>query len=215
MADALHGEAGASTVASPLKRLLGQKRSRCRRSSVITSTCRRATRAFVRIVLKSPEGQERLRHSRHRHQAARLGSRRRTISSWRWQRTRRAEAIRAVPQRAILLDRDWRRSRQRRGSDQRRGNDRSRARAVLDRAVSVRDGKLVTWNDVKTSVAANPEALPLPQVTWSTKDLDLNITPFAAGAVRFVCALRALPRHQHVEAGQETDARISRSGRFR
>jgi hypothetical protein len=45
------------------------------------------------------------------------------------------------------------------------------------------DGKLLTWNDVKTSVAANPEALPLPQVTWSTKDFDLNITPFVAGPV--------------------------------
>jgi hypothetical protein len=45
------------------------------------------------------------------------------------------------------------------------------------------DGKLLTWNDVKTSVAANPESLPLPQVTWSTKDLDLIITPFVAGPV--------------------------------
>jgi len=44
------------------------------------------------------------------------------------------------------------------------------------------DGKLVTWNDVKTSVASNPEALPLPQVTWSAKDLDLTINAFAAGA---------------------------------
>ncbi|MEP6858675.1 MAG: discoidin domain-containing protein, partial [Gemmatimonadales bacterium] len=43
------------------------------------------------------------------------------------------------------------------------------------------DGKLVTWNDAKTSVASNPEALPLPQVTWSTKDLDLTINAFAAG----------------------------------
>jgi hypothetical protein len=45
------------------------------------------------------------------------------------------------------------------------------------------DGKLVTWNDVKTSVAPNPEALPLPQVTWSTKDLNLTINAFAAGPV--------------------------------
>ncbi|MGI8400950.1 MAG: discoidin domain-containing protein [Gemmatimonadaceae bacterium] len=45
------------------------------------------------------------------------------------------------------------------------------------------DGKLLTWNDVKTSVAANPEALPLPQVMWSAKDLDLSITPFVAGPV--------------------------------
>jgi hypothetical protein len=43
------------------------------------------------------------------------------------------------------------------------------------------DGKLVTWNDATTSVASNPEALPLPQVTWSTKDLDLTINAFAAG----------------------------------
>jgi hypothetical protein len=43
------------------------------------------------------------------------------------------------------------------------------------------DGKLLTWNDVKTSVASNPEALPLPQVTWSTTDLDLVISAFAAG----------------------------------
>ena len=45
------------------------------------------------------------------------------------------------------------------------------------------DGKLVTWNDVKTSVASNAEALPLPQVVWSTKDLDLTISAFAAGPV--------------------------------
>jgi len=44
------------------------------------------------------------------------------------------------------------------------------------------DGRLLTWNDVKTSVVANREALPLPQVNWSTKDLDLTITAFAAGA---------------------------------
>ena len=43
------------------------------------------------------------------------------------------------------------------------------------------DGKLVTWNDATTSVASNPEALPLPQVTWSTKDLDLTINAFAGG----------------------------------
>jgi len=43
------------------------------------------------------------------------------------------------------------------------------------------DGKLVTWNDVKTSVIANREALPLPQVNWSTKDLDLNVNAFAGG----------------------------------
>jgi len=45
------------------------------------------------------------------------------------------------------------------------------------------DGKLVTWNDVKTSVASNAEALPLPQVVWSTKDVDLTISAFAAGPV--------------------------------
>jgi hypothetical protein len=45
------------------------------------------------------------------------------------------------------------------------------------------DGKLVTWNDAKTSVASNPESLPLPQVTWSTKDLDLTINAFASGPV--------------------------------
>ncbi|MDP9279296.1 MAG: discoidin domain-containing protein, partial [Gemmatimonadota bacterium] len=44
------------------------------------------------------------------------------------------------------------------------------------------DGKLVTWSDAATSVASNPEALPVPQVTWSTKDLDLTINAFAAGA---------------------------------
>ncbi|MFL5640089.1 MAG: discoidin domain-containing protein, partial [Gemmatimonadaceae bacterium] len=44
------------------------------------------------------------------------------------------------------------------------------------------DGRLLTWNDVKTSVATSPEALPLPQVVWSTTDLDLTITAFAAGA---------------------------------
>lgn len=43
------------------------------------------------------------------------------------------------------------------------------------------DGKLLTWNDVKTSVAANPEGLPLPQVVWSTGDIDLIINAFAAG----------------------------------
>jgi hypothetical protein len=44
------------------------------------------------------------------------------------------------------------------------------------------DGKLITWSDVKTSVASSPEALPLPSVTWSAKDLDLNISAFAGGA---------------------------------
>jgi hypothetical protein len=43
------------------------------------------------------------------------------------------------------------------------------------------DGKLVTWNDVKTSVTPNHEALPLPQVSWSTKDLDVTIDAFAGG----------------------------------
>ncbi|HXN75228.1 MAG TPA: discoidin domain-containing protein, partial [Gemmatimonadaceae bacterium] len=45
------------------------------------------------------------------------------------------------------------------------------------------DGKLVTWNDANTSVASNAESLPLPQVVWSTKDLDLTISAFAAGPV--------------------------------
>ncbi|HKC82033.1 MAG TPA: hypothetical protein VKB91_12620, partial [Gemmatimonadaceae bacterium] len=44
------------------------------------------------------------------------------------------------------------------------------------------DGKLITWNDAKTSVASNPESLPMPQVTWSANDLDLTINAFAAGA---------------------------------
>lgn len=43
------------------------------------------------------------------------------------------------------------------------------------------DGKLLTWNDVKTSVAGNAEGLPLPQVVWSANDLDLIINAFAAG----------------------------------
>ncbi|MFL5509331.1 MAG: discoidin domain-containing protein, partial [Gemmatimonadaceae bacterium] len=45
------------------------------------------------------------------------------------------------------------------------------------------NGKLITWSDAKTSVAGNPEGLPLPQVVWSANDIDLTITPFAAGAV--------------------------------
>ena len=45
------------------------------------------------------------------------------------------------------------------------------------------DGKLITWNDVSRSVASNAESLPLPQVVWSTKDLDLTISAFAAGPV--------------------------------
>src|SRR5258705_822965 len=44
------------------------------------------------------------------------------------------------------------------------------------------DGRLITWNDAKTSVASNPESLPMPQVTWSANDLDLTINAFAAGA---------------------------------
>ncbi|MDP9203142.1 MAG: discoidin domain-containing protein, partial [Gemmatimonadota bacterium] len=43
------------------------------------------------------------------------------------------------------------------------------------------DGRLVTWSDATTSVTPNREALPLPQVAWSTKDLDLTISAFAAG----------------------------------
>jgi hypothetical protein len=45
------------------------------------------------------------------------------------------------------------------------------------------DGRLVTWNDAKIAVASNAEALPLPQVVWSVNDVDLTITPFAAGPV--------------------------------
>jgi F5/8 type C domain len=45
------------------------------------------------------------------------------------------------------------------------------------------DGKLVTWNDAKTSVAGNPESLPLPRVDWTSGDVGLSITPFAAGPV--------------------------------
>ncbi|MEA2765006.1 MAG: hypothetical protein QOK07_1410, partial [Gemmatimonadaceae bacterium] len=44
------------------------------------------------------------------------------------------------------------------------------------------DGKLLTWNDVKTSVTPNREALPLPQVSWSTTDLDFSINAFAGGS---------------------------------
>src|SRR5258706_11063131 len=36
---------------------------------------------------------------------------------------------------------------------------------------------------MSTSVARTAEALPLPQVVWSTKDLDLTISAFAAGPV--------------------------------
>lgn len=43
------------------------------------------------------------------------------------------------------------------------------------------DGKLLTWNDVQTSVASNAEGLPLPQIVWSANDLDLIINAFAAG----------------------------------
>jgi hypothetical protein len=43
------------------------------------------------------------------------------------------------------------------------------------------DRTLITWNDAKTSIVANREALPLPQVNWSTKDLDLTINAFAGG----------------------------------
>ncbi len=43
------------------------------------------------------------------------------------------------------------------------------------------DDRLITWNDAKTAVVADPEALPIPQVTWSARDLDLSITTFAAG----------------------------------
>jgi hypothetical protein len=45
------------------------------------------------------------------------------------------------------------------------------------------NGKLITWNDAKTSVASNAESLPLPQVVWSANDIDLTITAFAAGGV--------------------------------
>src|SRR4051812_6336046 len=45
------------------------------------------------------------------------------------------------------------------------------------------DGKLVTWSDAKTSVAQSADGLPLPQVVWSTGDVDLTINAFAAGAV--------------------------------
>ena len=45
------------------------------------------------------------------------------------------------------------------------------------------NGKLLTWNDVKTSVSSNPEGLPLPQVVWSADDVDLIISAFAAGPV--------------------------------
>jgi hypothetical protein len=45
------------------------------------------------------------------------------------------------------------------------------------------DGRLVTWNDAKISVAGDPESLPLPRVNWTAGDVDLSIAPFAAGPV--------------------------------
>lgn len=45
------------------------------------------------------------------------------------------------------------------------------------------DGKLVTWNDAKTSVAGDPEGLPLPRVNWTAGDIGLSISAFAAGPV--------------------------------
>ncbi|HUQ98255.1 MAG TPA: discoidin domain-containing protein, partial [Gemmatimonadaceae bacterium] len=44
------------------------------------------------------------------------------------------------------------------------------------------EGKLVTWNEAKISVVPDPEALPIPRVNWSTGDIELRITGFAAGA---------------------------------
>ncbi|MBA3466533.1 MAG: hypothetical protein H0T21_03925, partial [Gemmatimonadaceae bacterium] len=41
------------------------------------------------------------------------------------------------------------------------------------------DGKLITWADAQTSVLAEPEALPLPRVKWSTRDVDLVVSAFA------------------------------------
>jgi hypothetical protein len=45
------------------------------------------------------------------------------------------------------------------------------------------DGKLVTWSDAKTSVAGDAEQLPFPRVNWAAGDIELSISPFAAGAV--------------------------------
>jgi hypothetical protein len=45
------------------------------------------------------------------------------------------------------------------------------------------DGKLLTWNEAKTSVIGDAEALPLPQVSWTAGDLTLAIRTFAAGAL--------------------------------
>ena len=43
------------------------------------------------------------------------------------------------------------------------------------------DGRLVTWNDARTSQALVDGYLPIPIVTWESGDLTLEITAFATG----------------------------------
>ena len=73
--------------------------------------------------------------------------------------------------------------RQRRGADQRGGDDRGRARAVLDRAVSLHRWEAHHLERRHDVGRVESGSAALPQVVWSTKDLDLTISAFAAGAV--------------------------------
>jgi hypothetical protein len=43
------------------------------------------------------------------------------------------------------------------------------------------DGRLVTWNDVKSTPSLREGYLPIPSVAWERGDLTLEITAFAAG----------------------------------
>ncbi|HJX28949.1 MAG TPA: discoidin domain-containing protein, partial [Thermoanaerobaculia bacterium] len=43
------------------------------------------------------------------------------------------------------------------------------------------DGRLVTWNDARTTQALVDGYLPIPSVTWESGDLTLEITAFATG----------------------------------
>ncbi|HYU30788.1 MAG TPA: discoidin domain-containing protein [Thermoanaerobaculia bacterium] len=43
------------------------------------------------------------------------------------------------------------------------------------------DGRLVTWNDAKTTPSLADGYLPIPSVTWEKGDLSLRITAFATG----------------------------------
>ncbi len=157
--------------------------------------------------------QERLRHPRHQHQTARVGCERERFLHDDCQGCAQGELSQAVPERAIVLDRDRRRSRQRRGPDQRRGNDRGWARAVLDRAIPLHR-RQAAYLERREDVGGRKSG----SAAIATGELEHQGSGshhhrVRRGCIGFVRPLRALPHHEQLEEVQEAEA-ISRPQTF-